>query len=388
MFERLGRGVFVARRGIRRLLPLCLLALPLSNASAQTSLDGAIRGVAVDQAAAAVAGASVRAEDPSRSLVFPGICDSRGNFLLAHVPVGNYTVTISAPGFATLVLDRVAVEVGSTAELMIRLKVAGVKTLVTVTDDAGDGIAGVEQPAGAATASVVAGPELDALPVNGRRWQSFALLTPAANMDEQGDGLLSFRGLAVTQNSTSVDGVSDDQSFGAVARGAESVSDSESDEETGVEPGGARRSAASWRRSGAAYTFSQAAVREFRVSTQNYTALYGHGAGVIATVSKSGTNELHGTGFYLARTSAWDATNPFSIATHYHDGAVTSAAVKPSDLRQQFGGTVGGAAILDRLFYFYAFDQQRHGFPAISAPGDPGFYSLTATQPRCWRIAA
>ena len=55
MFERLGRGVFVARRGIRRLLPLCLLALPLSNASAQTSLDGAIRGVAVDQAAAATA---------------------------------------------------------------------------------------------------------------------------------------------------------------------------------------------------------------------------------------------------------------------------------------------------------------------------------------------
>lgn len=381
MFERLGRGVSVATGSIRSLLPLCLLVLPLSMASAQTSVDGAIRGVAVDQAAAAVAGAIVHAEDASRGLVFPGTCDARGNFLLAHLPAGSYAVTISAPGFASLVLDRVTVEVGSTAELMVRLKVAGVKTLVTVTDDADDGIAGVEQPAGAAIASVVAGSEMDTLPVNGRRWQSFALLTPAANMDEQGDGLLSFRGLAVTQNSTSVDGTNDDQSFGAVARGAESVSDNESDEETGAEPGGARRSAGSWRRSGAAYTFSQAAVREFRVSTQNYSALYGHGAGgTIATVSKSGTNELHGTGFYLARTSAWDATNPFSIATRYHDGVVTSEAVKPSDLRQQFGGTIGGAAIRDRLFYFYAFDQQRRGFPAISSPGDPAFYSLTATQ--------
>ena len=95
----------------------------------------------------------------------------------------------------------------------------------------------------------------------------------------QSDGLLSFRGLAVTQNSTSLDGMDDDQSFNSVARGAESVSDSESNEETGTEPGGARRNAASWRRSGAAYTFSQEAVREFRVNTQNYTALYGHGAG-------------------------------------------------------------------------------------------------------------
>jgi hypothetical protein len=381
MFERLGRGVSVATGSIRSLLLLHVFALPLSMASAQTSVDGAIRGIAVDQAAAAVANAIVRAEDASRGLVFPGSCDAHGNFLLAHLPAGNYAVTISAPGFASLVLDRVTVEVGSTAELMVRLKVAGVKTLVTVTDDAGDGIAAVEQPAGAAIASVVAGSELDALPVNGRRWQSFSLLTPAANMDEQGDGLLSFRGLAVTQNSTSVDGANDDQSFGAVARGAESVSDSESDEETGAEPGGARRSAASWRRSGAAYTFSQAAVREFRVSTQNYSALYGHGAGgTIATVSKSGTNELHGTGFYLARTSAWDATNPFSIATRFHDGTITSEAVKPSDLRQQFGGTIGGAAIRDRLFYFYAFDQQRRGFPAISSPGDPAFYSLTATQ--------
>jgi hypothetical protein len=130
-----------------------------------------------------------------------------------------------------------------------------------------------------------------------------------------------------------------------------------------------------------AYTFSQEAVREFRVSGQNYSALYGHAAGgIITTVSKSGTNELHGTGFYLARTSALAATNPFSIASNYVDGVTTSAAVKPHDLRQQFGGSVGGAAVRDKLFYFYAYDQQARDFPAISTPEDPNFYALTPTQ--------
>ncbi|HTD95989.1 MAG TPA: TonB-dependent receptor, partial [Edaphobacter sp.] len=193
-----------------------------------------------------------------------------------------------------------------------------------------------------------------------------------ANGDPEGDGLLSFRGLAETQNSSRIDGGDDDQSFGSVPRGT----------------GGERMGRAGpiggggyGRRSGSAYTFSQEAVREFRVSGQNYSALYGHAAGgIVTTVSKSGTNELHGTGFYLIRESALGATNPFSIATNYVDGVVTSATVKPHDLRQQFGGSVGGAVVRGKLFYFYAFDQQRRGFPAISAPTDPAFYSLTATQ--------
>src|SRR5580698_11463428 len=76
------------------------------------------------------------------------------------------------------------------------------------------------------------------------------------------------------------------------------------------------------RHAGAAYTFAQEAVREFRVSGQNYSALYGHAAGgIITTVSKSGTNTVHGSGFYLVRTSALAATNPFSIVTNYDDGA-------------------------------------------------------------------
>lgn len=99
----------------------------------------------------------------------------------------------------------------------------------------------------------------------------------------------------------------------------------------------------------------------------------------MTTVSKSGTNALHGTGFYSFRTSALAAANPFSIATTYNNGLITSTTVKPHDLRQQFGGSIGGA-VMDKLFYFYTYDQQQRSFPAISAPGDPALYSLTATQ--------
>jgi hypothetical protein len=378
-----GTARILLSAGILLSLVVCIAA----QARAQVPVEGNIRGVASDPAAHVIAGAEVHVSDASRGLVYATRCDSRGAFLLAHLPAGAYSVEICRAGISTLSLERVAVEAGGTAELAVRLRLAGTQEKITVSDDSEEGIAALDQPAGAAISSVVTLHELDALPVNGRRWQSFALLTPAIHADDAGGGaaLLSARGLATTQNSTSLDGVDDDDSFHGVARGSQSAEVETARDESGADYGGevagAHRSAGSWRRSGAAYTFSQAAIREFRVSTQNYSALYGHSAGAsIARISKSGTNELHGTGFYLARTSALDAANPFSIATRYHDGAVSSTYEKPHDLRQQYGGTLGGAAVQDKLFYFYAFDQQRRGFAGVSSPGDPAFYALTATQ--------
>jgi len=386
MFDCVGHGPRIleaAGKALRSILPwLLFFTFPCPHLRAQSSVEGTVRGSVLDSTGGAVVAAAIRIEDDRRGLVFRATSDAQGDFVFAHMPAGMYGATVQAQGFATEVLDRVSVEVGGVTGLNLRLKPAGVQTTVTV-DESAEGAAGInlEQPSGAAVTSVIGPGEMEGLPVYGRRWQSFALLTPAANPDDQGGDLLSFRGLAVTQNSTTVDGVSNDNSFQSVPRGMSDGDDRENDEQTGVELGGARRNAASWRRSGASYTFSQEAVREFRVNTQNYSALYGHGAGgAITTISKSGTNDLHGTGFYTARTSAWAATNPFSVATSYQDGAIMSGLVKPHDLRQQFGGTVGGPLVHDKLFYFYAFDQQRRGFPAIGSPSDPNFYRLTPTQ--------
>jgi hypothetical protein len=349
------------------LVAALLIGAASSRAWGQTAVDGAVRGVVLDAGGAAVRGAVVLVEDAATGFVARAATDPGGEFLVPRVPAGTYRVTVEAAGFEQMVLPRVVVELGVVTAVHARLRIAGVATSVTVTGDAGD-----SESKSTSVGSTITAAEVERLPVNGRQWETFALLTPTANADEE--GLLSFRGLPVTQNSSVIDGADDDQSFEAVPGGTGGQVDDNRRESSGL-GGGSRR------RGGAAYTFSQEAVREFRVSGQNYSAIYGHAAGgVVTTVSKSGTNVLHGTAFYLARDSALAATNPFSVETRYADGVVTSAMVKPHDFRQQFGGSVGGAVVRDKLFYFYAFDQQRRVFPAVSSPQDAAFYLLTPTQ--------
>jgi hypothetical protein len=374
---------------VRACLLWCFAAAILATcARGQTSVDGALGGFVVDASGRALVGAAVQVQSLDDGTVSHATTASRGEFLVAHLAPGKYKVTVDYALFAQFTLPSLVVEVGGVTSVEAHMRVASVGTSVTVNagPDLPDSV-DIDDLSSAAVASVVTPDEIERLPVNGRRWQTFALLMPTVNVDPEGDGLLSFRGVASTQNSSRVDGGDDDQSFGSVPRGTgiESGAEIEDAAEAGisnrVNVGSASGGGGYGRHAGMAYTFSQEAVREFRVSGQNYSALYGHAAGgIITTVSKSGTNDLHGTGFYLVRTSALAATNPFSIATSYVDGVVTAAAVKPHDLRQQFGGSVGGAAVRDKLFYFYAYDQQVRDFPALSTPADPDFYLLTPTQ--------
>ncbi|HEU5339618.1 MAG TPA: TonB-dependent receptor [Edaphobacter sp.] len=335
----------------------------------QTSTDGAIGGFVVDPGGAALKSATVQASNAATGFKINTTTGANGGFLLARLPAGVYKVTVVCPRFERLVMSGVTVEVGGVTPLSARMKLGNVSTSVTVTATPEVSATGV--------ASTMTADEIDRLPIDGRRWQTFALLTPTANADPDADGLLSFRGLPVTQNSVRIDGADADQGFGSVPLGAGSESDPEDERDSNR----AGFASGYGRHSGAAYTFSMEAVREFRVSGQNYSALYGHAAGgVVTTISKSGTNALHGSAFYLLRDSALNAANPYSVATRYTNGAVTSSVVKPHDIRQQYGGSIGGPAVRDRLFYFYAFDQQRRGFPVVSSPLDPNFYSLTETQ--------
>jgi hypothetical protein len=351
-------------------------------------VDGAIGGFVADGNGAALAGAVVKVENVANGTKTRATTASRGEFLVVNLPAGEYRVVVEYALFARLTLEPVIVEVGGVTSVEARLRVGGVATSLTVKAEPDSPVSvDIDDLSSSAIGSVVTPDEIERLPVNGRRWQTFALLMPGVNVDPGGDGLLSFRGMASTQNSSRIDGGDDDQSFGSVSRGTgiESGEEIEDAAEVGssrrVTVGSASGGGGYGRHSGMAYTFSQEAVREFRVSSQNYSALYGRAAGgIITTVSKGGTNDLHGTGFYLVRTSALAATNPFSIATNYVDGVTTSTAVKPHDLRQQFGGSIGGGAVRDKLFYFYAYDQQARNFPAISTPADPNFYSLTPTQ--------
>jgi Carboxypeptidase regulatory-like domain/TonB dependent receptor len=378
---------------VRKIVWACLLwcgvaASVDARAWAQTAVDGAIGGFVVDAGGAALVGAAVQVKNVANGIISRVRTEGKGEFLVAHLPAGQYEVDVEYALFSHVTLAPIIVEVGGVTSVEGRMQVGNVTTEVTVKAETEPSISvSVDDLSSAAIASVVTPDEIERLPVNGRRWQTFALLMPGVNVDPEGDGLLSFRGMASTQNSSRVDGGDDDQSFGSVPRGTgiQSGTELEDAREAGassrVSVGSASGGGGYGRHSGMAYTFSQEAVREFRVSSQNYSALYGHAAGgIITTVSKSGTNDLHGTGFYLARTSALAAANPFSIVTNYTNGVVTNATVKPHDMRQQFGGSIGGAVVRDKLFYFYAYDQQARDFPAISTPDDPNFYALTPTQ--------
>ncbi len=375
---------------VKKIVWACLLwcsAAATVVARAQTAVDGAISGFVVDTGGSALVGAEVLVQNVATGTTANLSTQSKGEFFAAHLLPGEYRVVVDYALFAQLTLQPVTVEVGGVTSVEAHMQVADVSTSITVKAQPDPVSVDVGDLSSAAISSVVTPTEIERLPVNGRRWQAFALLMPGVNVDPEGDGLLSFRGTDPTQNSNHVDGGDDNQSFGSVPRGTgiESGAEAEDALEAGssqrVSVGSASGGGGYGRHAGMAYTFSQEAVREFRVSGQNYSALYGNGAGgIITTVSKSGTNTLHGTGFYLVRSSAFAAANPFSIATNYLGGAATSEVVKPYDLRQQFGGSVGGAAVRDKLFYFYAYDQQARNFPAISTPEDPNFYALTPTQ--------
>ncbi len=360
---------------------------------AQSGVDGAIGGRVVSSAGEPVRGVVVAVRGLETGLAMRAVSGAHGEFLVVRLPVGDYVLSAEDVGGATEFGEPVAVGLGEVSEVEVRLHAAGVSASVARS-----------------SGRTLSDGEMAALPVNGGEWRSLALTVAGANGvaasdDDVGD--LSFRGVDAAQNSGSIDGANGDESFSGGRVGAGVVEDGDSgsdavhDGAAGV-GSGAGSVADGGQRAGSSYAFSQAGVREFRVQGQGNaaaygSALYGHGVGgVVTTVSRSGGTTLHGMVFYTVRDSAWAAVNPFAIASNYAGGVVTSALVKPEDLRQQFGGSLGGpvqwkgdrgSARINadqgqrqRLFFFYAFDAQRRNFPAISAPGYAGFYSLTATQ--------
>jgi hypothetical protein len=351
---------------------------------AQTGTDGAIGGQVLSASGTPVAGALVAVREVETGLTERVLSGAKGEFLLVRLPVGEYSVTVEEAGVVLTLSGPIEVGLGEVTEVSARMR---------------QPVAREQNPSEPTSGGTTRLTEADiaALPVDGGEWRSMAATVAGASgsAEEDGDaGDVSFRGVGVTQNSSRMDGAIGDESFAGarVGSGVEEETDTGvddvSDRTSGV-GSGSRAVADGGRRTGSSYAFSQAAVREFRVQGQGDaaaygSALYGHGVGgVVTAVSRSGSATLRGMIFYSARDSAWAATNPFSVVSNYIDGAVTNTIVKPPDLRQQYGGRVGGPLVSNRrqrIFYFYAFDQQRRDFPAISSPGYAGFYSLTPMQ--------
>jgi hypothetical protein len=190
--------------------------------------------------------------------------------------------------------------------------------------------------------------------------------TPAAERDASELGATasgpSINGLSPIENSHLLDGLSTTQNFRAGARGASA--------------GGPRTSA----------TFGEGAINSFRVLPQTFSAQYGAAGGVIAVTSRGLAQRLHGSAYVLTRQSAFAATNPFSVVTHYQNGNVTSALLKPNEERLQLGGSAGVPLSLvhinslQRASLFVSLEALLRSGQVISSPETASFYALTPEQ--------
>src|SRR4029077_2188568 len=254
-----------------------LLAAP--GIKAQSTTDGAIGGTVYDSSGAVLPAATITVRNNGTNAVFEDSTDENGFFRVTRLTPASYTVSVEAAGFAPFRAEQVVVQVGTITDLPVHLQVSSTGATVLVTSE-------VPQinTTSADFAPIVDQTQIANLPINGGRWSDFALLTPGVVTDSNGFGLLSFRGQSTLMNNNTIDGADNNQAFFSEERG----------------------------RTRAGYSSAKAAVQEFQVNSSNYTTEYGHAAGaVVNTVTKSGTNALHGEVYFYDRDNDWGATNPF-----------------------------------------------------------------------------
>jgi hypothetical protein len=245
-----------------------------------------------------------------------------GIYLAAFLQSGKYEIHASKDGFATVVRQGLNLQVGQTLAIDFELPIKAAQATVTVT-----GESPVLDTEKTETSQVVSQTLVQNLPINGRRWDNFVLLTPGVTNDG-GFGLVSYRGISGIYNENSVDGANNNQAFFSEARGRTRI----------------------------AYVYSMDTIKEFQVSASNYSAEFGQAAGgVVNAVTKSGTNAVHGDLFYFLRYPTLNALDPINKANHIF--------TQPVHQQQQFGGSVGGHIIKDKLFYFLTYDGSRKVFP-------------------------
>jgi hypothetical protein len=326
---------------VAALLLLLLSPLALHTAMAQSATAGAISGTISDANGALLPNTVVTVVSTETGATRTVKSNSSGEYRVTDLEPGTYKATFIADGFQTRLEDNIVVTVGSISALSPKLAVGSVSDKVEVSDETP--LLHLQDNAVSTTIDQDA---IDNLPINGRRWSSFALLTPGVVSNGDGFGLLSFRGISFLLNNNTVDGADNNQAYFSEERG----------------------------RTRAAYTISQAAVQEFQVNSSNYSAEYGRAAGgVINTVTKAGGNQFHGELFFYDRDNDFGASNPYTQLVTQTPGTNNFVATnyKPKDWRKQYGFGVGGYLIKDKLFWFYSYDESRRNFPGTARASDP-----------------
>ncbi len=301
------------------LLTLLLAALPGAVLAQSQATTGVIEGTVADEAGAPLPGASVALRNTATNFEKTTTSGPDGRFRGLALPLGPYRVTVNLAGFTTLVREGLDLGVGQTINLGLTLRLSQRAESVTVT-----AAAPVVETTRTEGSTMIDSAAIKGLPNNGRNFLDFAKLTPGVSVVQGPDGdELTVNGQKGIQNNVSVDGADFNNPFFGEQRG-------------GQRP---------------PFTFNLDAVKEVVVVSDGANAEFGRAsAGFVNVVTKSGTNEIHGSahGYFKSQSLASAPVNP--------DG---SSAQKYDFDQQQYGFTLGGPFIKDKLFIFTAFDYQR-----------------------------
>jgi hypothetical protein len=306
------------------------LSFNVSRTLAQTTGAGSINGTVEDAAMAAVPGASVSVINTDTGVIHTYVTNANGLYAAPFLLPGHYKVDASAANFGKVEKTGLTLLVGETLTVDVTLKVSSTTTTVEVQADTQ-----ILDTQKTEVSQTMDQEMVQNLPVAARNWSSFVLLTPNVTQDGS-SGLISFHGISGLYNQNYVDGANNNQMLFSEARG---------------------------RASGAPYVYSADSIKEFQAETSNYSVEFGQAAGgQVNAITRNGTNTMHGDLFYYLRYPTLNALDPYPKWNGLHGSAslnpVSAAALLTQTIHQQnqFGGSVGGPFIKNKLFYFLTYD--------------------------------
>jgi Carboxypeptidase regulatory-like domain/TonB dependent receptor len=324
---------------LRYLVLVIVLGSLLSNSlCAQNAVvTGTLSGQVTDPSGALVPGAALMATNLQTGVRETAAANNAGIYRFIVLP-GVYSITITHKGFRSMRIDKVRVLLGNTTEQDIRLQLGPSDDAITVI-----ATNPLLRQTESSVTTVIERSFLEDLPLSGRRYTDFTLLSPNSSADGP-LGLVSIAGEQGGEDSGyangnganffTVDGTSATNNYFGNARGGTRIP----------------------------YTFGEEAVLEFQVAENPYSAVYGGGGtGFLNTITRSGTNNFHGGAFYYNRNSATAANDALDKANGY---------AKPQNELQQFGASLGGPIRPNRLWFFFDYEQQHQNAP-ISVINQP-----------------
>ncbi len=315
---------------MKRLILAVLVVLSLAVAANAQTFRGTILGTVTDSSGLAVAGATVTVKNADTGLLRTVTTGDDGSYAVPELPIGNYSVTVEKSGFKSGVVSGIRVEVSSERRADVTLQPGEVAQRIEVSGDTLPLVETTSNTLGGAFVSK----QVEDLPINGRDYTKLLINVPggAGEPNGAGDspgsfGLVAVNGNRGRANNFMLDGTDENDGYR---------------NDPAINEGGVFGTPGT--------VLPLDAIAEVRVLS-NFEAEYGRSAGgVINIVTKSGANDYHGSAYEYFRNDHLNARNFFN-----------SVGAKDAFRNNQYGGTIGGAVVKDKTFFFFSYEGQREG---------------------------